>query len=471
NPQTAGVGADTMFYQYTNANGCISIDSLILFVHPAPINNVTLSPLSGCAPLQVTTTNSSLNVNAFNWDFGDLTQSNFSTPTHVYNNSGVYQVVYTSTNFFGCTATNNFSVTVLPSPTAGFNLSLPFACTTPPVSVTSTNTSTGANTYNWTWNNNTQQSSIPNPVFTFNSTGTYPIQLVVSNGFGCTDTITKNFVVSPQPVADFFVMPLTGCAPLNATLQSTSTDAIQYYWYVNNLPVGNTASVAHAFSLPGVYDVSLTVTGPNRACPDSTFKNSYVTVYGHPTAMFTYNNINSAAPNAQVDFTNQSMGANTYLWIFDDGETSTDTNPTHYFHTTGYHIVKLVAINGDGCTDTFALNVLTTFDKGLFVPDAFTPNSDDPINKVFLPVGTGLSEYHIWIYDTWGGLLFESTSLDNTGTPNEAWNGKVLNVGDDVPQDVYTWYIEAKFEDGTPWKGNDINNKRPRQIGTITILR
>jgi hypothetical protein len=133
--------------------------------------------------------------------------------------------------------------------------------------------------------------------------------------------------------------------------------------------------------------------------------------------------------------------------------------------------VQLVAINGDGCTDTFALNVLTTFDKGLFVPDAFTPNSDDPINKVFLPVGTGLSEYHIWIYDTWGGLLFESTSLDNTGTPNEAWNGKVLNVGDDVPQDVYTWYIEAKFEDGTPWKGNDINNKRPRQIGTITILR
>ncbi len=471
NPQTAGVGSDTMFYHYANANGCISVDSLILFVRAAPINNVSLSPLNGCAPLNISTTNSSLNVNSYLWDFGDATQSVFSTPSHVYTNSGVYQITYTSTNFYGCQATTNFSVTVLPSPTAGFNLSLPFACTAPPVTITSTNTSSGANTYNWTWNNNTQQSSIPNPVFTFNATGTYPIQLIAANGFGCADTFVKNFVVSPQPVADFFVMPLTGCAPLNATLQSTSTDAIQYYWYVNNQLVGNAASNPYTFLLPGVYDVALTVTGPNRACPDSSFKNTYITVYSHPTAMFTYSNVNSAAPNTQVDFFNQSMGANTYQWIFDDGETSTDTNPTHYFHTIGYHKVLLVAMNGDGCTDTFAVNVFTSFDKGLYVPDAFTPNSDDPINKVFLPVGTGLSEYHIWIYDTWGGLLFESTSLDKNGSPNEAWNGNVLNGDKIVPQDVYTWYIEAKFEDGTPWKGNDIYNKRPRQIGTITILR
>src|SRR5205085_4036927 len=41
-----------------------------------------------------------------------------------------------------------------------------------------------------------------------------------------------------------------------------------------------------------------------------------------------------------------------YLWIFGDGGTSTQTNPSHTYSSNGYYTVKLVANNANGCPDT-----------------------------------------------------------------------------------------------------------------------
>nr|MDQ5873350.1 PKD domain-containing protein [Acidobacteriota bacterium] len=66
-----------------------------------------------------------------------------------------------------------------------------------------------------------------------------------------------------------------------------------------------------------------------------------------PVADFTF----SAAPRvgSPVTFTDTSSPqATSWLWIFDDGGTSTLQSPTHTFSTAGTHRVALIATNGSG---------------------------------------------------------------------------------------------------------------------------
>ncbi|HRG89965.1 MAG TPA: PKD domain-containing protein, partial [Chitinophagales bacterium] len=54
-------------------------------------------------------------------------------------------------------------------------------------------------------------------------------------------------------------------------------------------------------------------------------------------------------PPLVVSFTNQSTGATTYSWEFDNSNTSTLANPTATFSQPGIYNVLLTACNGSQC--------------------------------------------------------------------------------------------------------------------------
>ncbi len=88
--------------------------------------------------------------------------------------------------------------------------------------------------------------------------------------------------------------------------------------------------------------------------------------------------------------------------------------------------------NGHRCAafDEVCINV--TKDWDVFIPNAFTPN-DDKDNDVFIPIGYGISEIMLDVFDRWGTQIFKSS--------NEVlgWDGK-LN-GKVCEQGVYTYKI------------------------------
>jgi PKD repeat protein len=57
-----------------------------------------------------------------------------------------------------------------------------------------------------------------------------------------------------------------------------------------------------------------------------------------------------------IQFTNQSINANSYQWSFGDGGTSTLSNPTKSYSTSGLYSVRLIAISADGERDTLIRN-------------------------------------------------------------------------------------------------------------------
>ena len=82
--------------------------------------------------------------------------------------------------------------------------------------------------------------------------------------------------------------------------------------------------------------------------------------------------------NQSVSFTNTSVGANTYLWDFGDGTSSTAPNPPpHIFPAPGTYTVLLTVSNGAntnpqsefpcGCTDTAQLVITVLPDTGLTI--------------------------------------------------------------------------------------------------------
>jgi len=74
-----------------------------------------------------------------------------------------------------------------------------------------------------------------------------------------------------------------------------------------------------------------------------------------PMAIFNFDNTDLRAP-VKIKFENESQNADTYLWEFGDGTTSTEKNPEKVFATNGTFSVKLTA-SKSGKSDVLSKNV------------------------------------------------------------------------------------------------------------------
>lgn len=96
-------------------------------------------------------------------------------------------------------------------------------------------------------------------------------------------------------------------------------------------------------------------------------------------------------------------------------------------------------------------------DTILWIPNAFTPASNDGTNTVFKPrlshPGESISNYKMAIYNRRGMLVFRSDSL------NQGWNGTYN--GRPMPQGAYVYIIYY----------TDKDNLRHTRKGTITLIR
>lgn len=70
----------------------------------------------------------------------------------------------------------------------------------------------------------------------------------------------------------------------------------------------------------------------------------------------------------------------------------------------------------------------------MYIPSAFTPN-EDGINDTFGVKGEGISNFHIYIYNRWGELIFESTN------PKQQWDGRCN--GNKSEQGTYVYKVYA----------------------------
>ncbi len=323
-------------------------------VHQTPTASFTPSVNSGCTTLDVSFTNTSTNLVSptYFWNFQNGVISMLPNNSTSYADSGAYNVMLVVTNENLCSDTAYQTINVHLTPTAIGATTDTAGCS--PYTCTFTNNSVFSDSYLWNFGN-TATSTDSTPVYTYTVGGSYTATLIAYNNFGCSDTMVFPYSinVSQTPTAQFTPSTTSGCTNLIVSFTNTSTDTISplYTW---NLGVGGITSVfspTFTYTDSSVNNISLIVSNGN-GCNDTAF--ATVTVYLSPTANASTTDTSGCTPYTTA-FTNLSTTADSYLWVFGDGTTSTDTNATHTYTTGGDYQVYLIAYNSFGCSDTFYL--------------------------------------------------------------------------------------------------------------------
>jgi PKD repeat protein len=132
-----------------------------------------------------------------------------------------------------------------------------------PLEVKFTNTSTGDYTDSLWGFGDGGTSTLQDPSHTYSAAGSYTVTLTVS-GLGGSDTLTRsNYIHAYEPVsAGLTAAPTSGPAPLEVEFTNTSTgDYADSLWSFGDGETSALTHPSHTYTGPGVYTVTLTVSG------------------------------------------------------------------------------------------------------------------------------------------------------------------------------------------------------------------
>jgi len=141
--------------------------------------------------------------------------------------------------------------------------------------------------------------------------------------------------------ADFESSDREGRCPLTVEFYDRSKGIIDnWLWDFGDSFTSNEQNPTHIYTSPGIYTVSLSVTG--QGAPDSEIKEDYISVKeSSPAAEFVSYTVTGKAP-FKADFYDMSKGnIEKWLWNFGDGEQSREQNPDHIYKKAGTYTVSL----------------------------------------------------------------------------------------------------------------------------------
>jgi PKD repeat protein len=452
------------------SNGCLGSDSKTIAIFPSPVANFTTNVSAGCAPLNITFSNTSVQNFTNTWQLGNGANSNLINPSTTYTNGNgsaalTYSVKLNIRSANNCRDSISKTISVYSQPLAKF-IGDTSGCT--PKVVTFTNSSIGANTYVWNFGTGLI-SNLTSPVNQFTTqspfTKTYNIKLTSISSNNCKDSTFGSLVVHPKPDFNIMAAPDSGCSPLRVFFPKI-VGVKTYQWFYNNINFGSTGDFFNSFENNGGNAKSFFVEligKDNYGCIDTASKN--IKVFPQPTAKFEANPLTVFLPNQATQFTNLSSSAASYSWNFGDNNSSTLFSPSHTYSLAGSYAISLIVTSNRGCRDTFELpqKVMAVDESTITMPNAFTPNLNgspgntydpkDKSNDIFYPNIKGAEKYSFSVYSRWGELLFD------TKNPDEGWDG--YYKGKLCTQDVYIWKLNVTFIDG----------KTYNKTGDLMLLR
>ncbi|MFO7368830.1 MAG: immunoglobulin domain-containing protein [Bacteroidales bacterium] len=260
------------------------------------------------------------------------------------------------------------------------------------------------------------------------------------------DQVVINYKVMPR--AGFITDITEGCPGTTVEFYNTTQYGTTYRWDMGDGTFTTEVNPTHTYNYAGQYKVNMIAYGPDNK---NVTVDTLITIHSNPVARF-YFRPDTAFVNKPVRcYDDDSYNVSTYHWDFGDNQYTSESNPLHYYSTSGNYRITLVVASEFGCKDTISHDIFVAEDGLLVFPNAFTPdpsgpsggiyNENDRSNNVFFPYHENIAEYHLEIYSRWGVLLFESDDV-KTG-----WDG--YYKGQLLAQDVYVWKVTGKYVSGS----------------------
>jgi gliding motility-associated-like protein len=201
----------------------------------------------------------------YEWNFGDTATAlnNFSADpnaSHTYSDTGTYKLKLRVSFNGQCADSATALVKVYPGFAPAFDSLGPFCKGVPLFFKDQTTTRYGVPTgWRWDFGNlaaTNDTSLLQNPFYVYPDTGTYNVQLIVGNTFGCIDTISNPLKVNGSPVIE--LVPHDTLICVTDTLQLKINNTGNYTWSPNyNINSLTSASPLVSPDVPTKYFVSL----------------------------------------------------------------------------------------------------------------------------------------------------------------------------------------------------------------------
>ena len=302
-------------------------------------------------------------ISSYLWILGDGDSSRLTNPVHVYDTSGTFNVKLIIGSANGCKDSVLQPITIYDKPNVDFSFSDVCFNDQPIQFFDSSMVSSGQIVSTlWDFGDGNTATSI-NPSHNYQSPGLYRVSLVKISSNGCVDSAFKNINVFPEATAGFSYQRLgdDSCSvPQTIAFFNQSVNAQGFTWdfdYANN-PGQFTSTLnnpTHTYGSFGVYQVALFVSN-QFGCRDTLIKT--VVISPVPNAGFAVDTFSGCMP-LTVNFTDTSKynfsgpGMITqWIWDFDDGSSSSQSNPTHTYNSPGTYMPQLIIITDAGCSDT-----------------------------------------------------------------------------------------------------------------------
>ena len=351
-------------------------------------------------------------IQSWNWNFGDGTPAvSEQNPIHVFTTASTFQVTLTVRNMFNCLDSVTIPVQSRPTPVGAYTY-LGFYCPAGKVDFQDQSTATGSTIMNreWTFVPGST-SNIPNPSFTFPVTNMkYLVNLVVTDTYGCKDTIADSVFVKPGFIFSF-------------NNDTVCQGYVNHFYPDNQTPGDSLYSVSWNFGDPAsgpsnkslVYSPTHTFTGPGNYivkmkaynsdnCVDSVYRE--IQVYEAPHPLFSFV---STPCNDTIHFSDSTQNAGTgtiasWIWRWGDGQSDTLMAPgpgdtSHLYVNAGIYQVKLIITNIHGCIDSLSKSVqrFPCIQAVYTYNDTLCARYNIAFSDISLPI-TRITQWH-W---TWG---------------------------------------------------------------------
>jgi gliding motility-associated-like protein len=432
-----GVVGNTYQLNWSYLSGCITTAT--------PPLNVDVNMLADPIPNMSTASNLCENgdliftaSNGISYDWATGTQGNTVSTTSngldtIFNvTSGDLPVYVTVTDANGCIATESWSSILTAGPPVDLGNDTTICSGT-----VATLDASQLSPYLYTWNNGETAS-----IITPSSAGEY-IVAVTDLASGCAGYDTVNVSVFP-PSLLFLGYDIEFCIGDEVILDA-QPGFTSYTWSDGSTNQTNT--------ITDFGEVSVTIVDTNNCVLQDTINFSPVYTYYSlyiDTTIFLGNSVTLTGPDGV-----------SHLW--NNGLTTQDITISPIEYTT--YIVT--ALQANGCYDVADVNVIINEELNFFIPNLFTPSSEQPDgnNDKFLIYGNGINEdnFKFTIFNRWGEIVFETTDVNEMLT--SGWDGTFNEQ--QQPVGTYVWVMTG-FQDD--------NDNTPLQFagkntGTILLKR
>ena len=317
--------------------------------------------------------------------------------------------------------------------------------------------------YNFLWSNGQTGSGASNTIYVTPPTNATFSVTITDACESSPLTLSTSVVLAPLPIPQIAITDGLDkkCEIANFDiLNMTDTTMVQsVIWNVSNGFTSSNIDTLHSSDLTaGLYDIQLIVTSP-QGCIDSTTFNNFLTVHPQPVSLFKFSPNPVYMFNTQVNFTNYSTGAESFIWNIEQGSPAFSQleNPSTLFPDgqTGEYIVSLEVTSEFGCKDTLIQKVVVMPEVIIYAPNTFTPDNDEHNQNWGIHIeGIDVSDFNLLIFNRWGEIIWESN--DPSATWDGSYNGSI------IPQGTYSWIIRAK---------DLLNDGKYEFNGYINILR